>query len=522
MKRVLSIILAISMLLSISSVAIAATPVAEQYESTKIVNVTGKVDSINSVTLLLLDGNNNVKHIQEEKVEPDGSYRVKFKYAGSTEGLSLKVRQGKEDVTDSVIEAFTEESKAFSYTFGATTLKSNTSAFAEFENWFNVEGKTYVLMIAFYDANNKLIKVKVADEETVGFDSSSDTLTETIPEGTEKVKTFIWESVETMVPLAQEKTTAPAKSIKVLAIGNSFTDDPTNYLDDIANAEGVDLTIKRATHGGATILGHWENYDSNTPWYSSTTVNGQTVYQKTLRDYLDYELNGGIYYDIITFQQVSDDSGRIETYGFGEDPETGEYKNCAVQLAKAIREHQPTAEIVLQQTWAYENGAATKATTLNKYYEGSVDTMYEMICSTVKTACEKLAEVEGISLDGKPLRYIPTGDAFKNAKQSDIFNTTYDADKCTVVSGTSKRVHSKFVTLHRDGYHSSYLYGRYLGALVWYGALTGNSPTATKYEHSYTESNGDEDDGVYKVSDAEAQILKTAAQKAIEDYGRWN
>ena len=86
---------------------------------------------------MLLDANDNIKHVQEVRTEADGSYRAKFKYAESTDGLKLQVKQGTEDVTDSVISAITE-SEAFTYTFGATTLKTNTIAMAEFENYFNV------------------------------------------------------------------------------------------------------------------------------------------------------------------------------------------------------------------------------------------------------------------------------------------------------------------------------------------------------------------------------------------------
>ena len=506
MKKLLSIILALSMILSMFSV-VSAAPTAQRLDSTSIVNVTGKVADGTYVNLLLLDGQDNVKHVQEVDVEADGTYRAKFKFTESTDGLKLQVKQGTEDVTDSVISAVAEN-EAFTYTFGVTTLKTNTIAIAEFENYFNVTGKTYVLMVAFYDEAGKLISVKTTEKKDVAFDESSSKLVLDIPEGTEKIKTFMWDSVEKMIPLAKEKTTRPSKALSILTIGNSFTDDPTAYLGSIAKAEGFDLKITKAHHGGSSLLNHWTNYVNNTPYYDSKTVDGATVYTKTLLEYIDPALNGGKYFDMITIQQVSDYSGVIESYGFAEYDKEGAYDNCATNLVKLLRTYQPKAEIVLQQTWAYEDG--TDKSSLTKYYNSDPKTMYNMIDSTVKTACELLAKVKTddgtpISLDGKPLRYIPTGDAFNNAKANPIFRTTFVKN----VSGVDPVVY----TLHRDSYHSSHLYGRYLGALVWYGALSGNSPLATTYKHKYS---------TYTIDDVAEKILKNAAQDALEAYGRWN
>ena len=519
MKKVVSLLLVFAMLLS--AVCAFAAPVAEKYDGTSIVNVTGKVASGDTVNVLLKDGE-NVKYINEFPVEKDGTYRAKFKFKGETDGLSLAVKQGDADVTDSVISAVTE-SEAFSFTFGATTLKSNTMAVAEFENYFNIEGKTYVLMIAFYDKDGRLISVKTTDKKTVNFNESSTELVLDIPEGTETVKSFMWGSIEKMIPLAKEKTTKPTQELKVLAIGNSFTDDPYAYLKAIAEADGVTLNLTKAQHGGSSIIQHWTYYKNNEPFYSSKTVNGETVYTKRLQDYIDPELNGGVYYDIITFQQVSGDSGKIETYGFEEFDTEGKYDNCAENLAKALREHQPSAEIVLQETWAYEVGYSplknySPDSSSKKADLAAQNNMYAKIVETVQYACEKLATVttddgKPISLDGKPLRYIPTGDAFQYARQHEAFQTEMSDEK--YIDG--KLDESKYVALHRDGYHSSHLYGRYLGGLVWYSALTGNSPVANKYNHVYVK------DGVNLYPDPElAEVIKHAAQDALDAYGRWN
>jgi len=539
MKKVLSVILALAMLLSV--VGVSAAPVAEKLDSTSIVNVTGKVENGTHVNILLLDAEDNVKHIQEVKPESDGSYRAKFKFAESTDGLKLQVKQGTEDVTDSVISAI-EEKEAFSYTFGATTLKDNTLAVAEFENYFNIEGKTYVLMIAFYDAEGKLISVKTTEKKTVDFDESSSELTLDIPEGTDQIKTFLWDSVEKMIPLAKEKTTKPAKDLNILTIGNSFTDDPTAYLKSIANADGVTLNITKAGHGGSSIWQHWMYHKQGKGFYGTQTVEGDAMkpsnpdapgeWKKTLLEYIDPELNGGKYFDIITFQQVSGDSGKLKTYGFAEEDPEGTYDHCAENIAKLLRTYQPTAEIVLQETWAYEQGYSPLGSNYGVNGKASdldaQNNMYDKIVYTVSTACERLAKIttddgKPISLNGEPLRYIPTGDAFQNARKHEAFQTVRDANKFyTNSSGTTALDEREYVSLHRDGFHSSHLYGRYLGGLVWYGALTGNSPAANQYSHLYdmTDENGNKI-RLYPNSEL-VSVIKQAAQDALDAYGRWN
>ena len=540
MKKIISVLLALSMILSIVGVA-QAEPVSERYAGTSIVNVTGKVADVATVSLLLLDGNDNVKHVQEVKPETDGTYRAKFKFAESTEGLTLRVRQGTTDVTDSVISAVTE-SEVYTYSFGATTLKTNTMAVAEFENYFNIEGKTYVLMIAFYDEEGKLIGVKTTDKKNVEFNETKTDLTVDIPEGTDKIKTFIWDSIEKMIPLAKEKTTRPTKELNILTIGNSFTDDPTAYLKPIANADGITLNITKAGHGGSSIWQHWMYHKQGKGFYGTQTVAGDAMkpsdpdatgeWSKKLINYIDPELNGGKYFDIITFQQVSGDSGKLKTYGFEEEDPEGTYDNCAENLAKLLRTYQPTAEIVLQETWAYEQGYSPLGSNYGvngKESDLEAQTnMYNKIVYTVSTACERLAKIttddgKPISLNGEPLRYIPTGDAFQNARQNPVFQTVRDANKFfTNSSGTTALDERKYVSLHRDGFHSSHLYGRYLGGLVWYGALTGNSPAANQYNHLYdmTDETGNKI-RLYPNSEL-VSVIKQAAQDALDNYGRWN
>ncbi len=154
MKKLISIFLVFAMLLSVVSVS-AATPDSKVLESTNVVNVTGYAEG-ETVNILLMDGE-TVKYINEFDIDEDGSYRAKFMYNGDIAGLSLAVKQGNEDVTGSVVSAISEK-EAVSYELNVVN-SNKTYIDAEIENYFNVAGKTYVIMLAYYGEDNKLLNV---------------------------------------------------------------------------------------------------------------------------------------------------------------------------------------------------------------------------------------------------------------------------------------------------------------------------------------------------------------------------
>ena len=47
--------------------------------------------------------------------------------------------------------------------------------------------------------------------------------------------------------------------IKILAIGNSFSQDATHYLHQIAAADHVDLKVVNLYIGGCSLERHWNN-----------------------------------------------------------------------------------------------------------------------------------------------------------------------------------------------------------------------------------------------------------------------
>lgn len=97
-------------------------------------------------------------------------------------------------------------------------------------------------------------------------------------------------------------------TIKILAIGNSFSEDATeSYLCNLAKSDGIKLIVGNMYIGGCSLKSHWNNALENKKLYSYRKItNGVkiTVENQTLLDAIKDED-----WDYITFQQVSQDSG---------------------------------------------------------------------------------------------------------------------------------------------------------------------------------------------------------------------
>ena len=104
-----------------------------------------------------------------------------------------------------------------------------------------------------------------------------------------------------------------AKVVKVLAVGNSFSQDAVEqYLYELAAAQGDSLVIGNAYIAGCSIDKHYNNLLKNTPAYVYRKVVGgvRAVRKKaTLQSIIRDEQ-----WDIITLQQASQLSGIKSSY----------------------------------------------------------------------------------------------------------------------------------------------------------------------------------------------------------------
>ena len=105
-------------------------------------------------------------------------------------------------------------------------------------------------------------------------------------------------------PIPQQPDT-----LRILGIGNSFTDDGMMYLPQLLEAAGIrNVVLGRLYIGGCSLERHCREYIGSTPayiYYKSTSNRWETISKKaTLLDGLTDER-----WDVVVLQQASGKSG---------------------------------------------------------------------------------------------------------------------------------------------------------------------------------------------------------------------
>ena len=208
--------------------------------------------------------------------------------------------------------------------------------------------------------------------------------------------------------------------MKILSIGNSFSQDAQRYLHRLAKNEGVDMKTVNLYIGGCPLRSHYLNILDDTVAYEFQFNGEPTGLKVSIRQALRSDS-----WDYVTLQQASHESARFETY-----------EPYLETVAAYVRKYCPTAKLLIHQTWAYEIGSEKLIN------QGSFATDAEMFAA-VEAAYDQAAML--IAADG----IIPAGKAMLTA------------------------AHTGIEKIHRDTYHASLGAGRYLLALVWFKYLTG-------------------------------------------------
>ena len=222
--------------------------------------------------------------------------------------------------------------------------------------------------------------------------------------------------------------------IKILAIGNSFSQDAVYYLHQIAASDHVELKVVNLYIGGCSLERHWHNIvnDAEEYLYEENGVSkGEYV---SILQALKMEK-----WDYIVTQQASYDSGIEKTYyPFLE------------QIVSYVKKVVPEAEFLLQETWAYEIDSLHDCFVR---YENNQQTMYEKLSYAYKKAAKDLN-----------LRLIPCGDIVQKLRKTAPFIYEHGG-----------------MSLCRDGFHMNIIYGRYLLAAIWYKFLLGRQILTNSY-----------------------------------------
>ncbi|WP_256011089.1 DUF4886 domain-containing protein [Desertivirga xinjiangensis] len=272
------------------------------------------------------------------------------------------------------------------------------------------------------------------------------------------------------------------KNIKLFLIGNSFSQNATTFLPALAAENRHSLTIGRAELSSFSLQLHWEAVVKNLA--DANDVNGKPYKGKSLKELLATNS-----WDIISIQQVSGMSGKEGTY----QPYLG-------NLIEFIKRHQPNAEIVLHQTWAYRSDA----TVFTQIYGGNARTEQEM-WEKSRAAYHLYAEQFG-------LRIIPTGDAFwlvssnSRWKYNKDLEFNYSQPVYPQLPDQSNSLHIGYYwnagTFGFDSHHANTA-GCFLGSLTFYNFLFKESPSTPGYTPAGIDSEF-------------ASFLKYVAQTAVD------
>ena len=265
----------------------------------------------------------------------------------------------------------------------------------------------------------------------------------------------------------QTETLAAVKSLKILAIGNSFSNNALEFLPILAKELGIEeIIVGKLYRGSCTIDRHWTDAQSGAD-YESFQVNttgdaNWTTYPAGQRS-LQFALE--LYdWDIITMQQASGSSGLTSSLGNLQN---------LIDYVDANKTN-PNAKLYWHMTWAYSQfsnhgGFAN--------YENDQLTMYNAIVDLSKNYIATNENFVGI---------IPAGTAIQNFRGNNSNNSV---------------VENRYIT--SDGYHLQ-TYSRILASMIWLKTLTGLS-----LDDITCKSNG-------AVTFARAQLktMKKAAENA--------
>ena len=268
-------------------------------------------------------------------------------------------------------------------------------------------------------------------------------------------------------------------TLKLLAIGNSFSEDSFKHMYLIAKNMGIEnVVLGNLYRGGCSLDTHLSLMQNDSAaecifYISSDEAGGMvkagekgTLGAKYAITYTDW--------DYISIQQASNHSGMESKYGSLQG---------VIDFINANKNSD--AEIIWHMTWAYQQDS-THSGFAN--YNNDQMTMYNSILNVVQN---KILTNDDISF------VIPSGTAVQNLRTSTLGDT-----------------------LTRDGYHLSYGIGRYTAALTWLAKITGydiSKVTATPSDYPEVATYLDHiKDAVAKAIETPYAVTESAYPKTDE------
>lgn len=298
-----------------------------------------------------------------------------------------------------------------------------------------VVGDELIINPVFSDGAEKLNYVWTSSDETIATVSVNTDKSVVVKAISAGKASIIIESVNDKSIKALCTVTVKAPTYKILAIGNSFSQDAVEqYLYELAAAEGFNPIIGNMYIGGCSLATHLSNAQNNSPAYEYRKIVGGIKTNRTNVSLAEALADED--WDYISFQQVSGYSGKYDTY--------------LVSLPSLVKYVQERAtnkrvKLMMHQTWAYAQNS-THAD-FAKYDKDQIK-MYEAIVDAVENAANLINSTI----------IIPSGTAIQNGR--------------TTIIGDN---------FNRDGYHLELTYGRYTAACAWFEKIFNKSVVGNTY-----------------------------------------
>lgn len=237
--------------------------------------------------------------------------------------------------------------------------------------------------------------------------------------------------------------------MKVLSIGNSFSEDAQRWLHDISLCGKTKIDTTNLLIGGCTLETHIDCIKNKKAIYCLQGNRVEFIKNASVNEIIENEE-----FDIITVQQASGFSGRPQSY----IPYLSEIVNY-------IKKYQPNTKLYFHKTWSYEIDSTHGDFAFYNKDQGEMTRRISDCAEMVKRLTD--------------LPIIPVGDFIQylrdNTKEFDYKN-----------GGNS---------LCRDGFHLSFDYGRFAAAAVWHKTFTGENVNA----ESFLKDNPDFDKKIVNV-----------------------
>lgn len=266
-------------------------------------------------------------------------------------------------------------------------------------------------------------------------------------------------------------TVLKATTLKLLMIGNSFSEDTVMWMPEIAKSLGfTDYMIGTLVIGGCTLNTHYLNSQSNAAKYeflyaSSNSSGWKRESNVTMKYGLQFTD-----WTFVSLQQQSGNSGNVATYN--SDLEG------LVSYVKATALNRGNVKLVWNMTWAYPEGSNW----FGGLYGNDQMTMYNSITSAVQS---KIVTNNNFCLIS------PAGTSVQNGRTSSYLEKNYVGDNEATLNAWN-----------RDGAHLTVYEGRFTSALTMFCTVTGYMPN----EITYNPTN---------VDDAEAKIIRESVTNAL-------